>query len=60
MNRKSVYRPYREEGLQVRTKQRKKIARRRPVAVEFPPVPNQDWRMAIVHDTWTMAVGSGS
>ena len=50
VNRKRVYRLYKEEGLQVRTKQRKKIARRRPVVVEFPTGPNQRWSMDFVHD----------
>jgi putative transposase len=50
VNRKRVYRLYREEGLMVRTKQRKKIARRRPVVVEFPKGPNQRWSMDFVHE----------
>lgn len=50
VNRKRVHRLYKEEGLQVRTKQRKKIARRRPVVVEFPTGPNQRWSMDFVHD----------
>lgn len=50
VNRKRIYRLYTEEGLQVRTKQRKKIARRRPVVVDFPTGPNQRWSMDFVHD----------
>ena len=50
VNRKRVYRLYKEEGLQVRTKQRKKIARRRPIVVELPTGPNQRWSMDFVHD----------
>lgn len=34
----------------VRTRLRKKIARRRPVVVEFPTGPNQSWSMDFVHD----------
>jgi len=50
VNPKRVYRLYKEEGLMVRTRQRKKIARRRPVVVEFPTGPNQRWSMDFVHD----------
>jgi len=50
VNRKRVYRLYREEGLQVRTKQRKKIARRRPLIVDLATGPNQRWSMDFVHD----------
>lgn len=50
VNRKRVYRLYEEEGLQVRTTQRKKIARRRHVVVAFPTGANQRWSMDFVHD----------
>jgi len=50
VNVKRVYRIYKEEGLMVRTKLRKKIARRRPVVVAFPTGPNQRWSMDFVHD----------
>jgi len=45
VNAKRVYRLYTQEGLAVRTKVRKKIARRRPVIVEVAMVPNQRWSM---------------
>jgi len=48
VNRKRVYRIYREEGLMVRTKIRKKIARRRPLVVALATGPNQRWSMDFV------------
>ena len=41
VNAKRVYRLYKQEGLMVWTKARKKIARRRPVILEFATGPNQ-------------------
>ena len=48
VNAKRVYRLYAQEGLTVRTKARKKIARRRPVIVEVASAPNQRWSMDFV------------
>ena len=48
VNAKRVYRLYTQEGLAVRTKVRKKIARRRPVIVEVASAQNQRWSMDFV------------
>lgn len=48
-NRKRTYRIYREEGLQVRIKRRKKINRPR-VPMAIPSKPNQRWSMDFVSD----------
>lgn len=50
VNAKQVYRIYKQEGLMVRTRVRKKIARRRPVVVELATGPNQRWCMDFVHE----------
>jgi putative transposase len=53
VNHKRVYRLYREEGLAVRTKRRKRIAARARVLLEKPTRPNQRWSMDFVSDvTW--------
>lgn len=49
VNRKRTYRLYREEGLQVRTKQRKKLKRPR-MPIELPQKVNQRWSMDFVSD----------
>ena len=50
VNHKLVQRLYREEGLQVRTKSRKKqVSRPRSVRPE-PTYPNQHWSMDFMHD----------
>ncbi|RZF87919.1 DDE domain-containing protein [Pseudoalteromonas sp. CO325X] len=46
-NKKQTYRIYTEEGLQVRTKKRKKIQRPR-LPLEVPSKPNQRWSMDFV------------
>ena len=48
VNAKRIYRLYTQEGLAVRTKVRKKIARRRPVVIEVATGPNQRWSMDFV------------
>ena len=48
-NPKRTYRIYREEGLQVRTKQRKKLTRPR-IPMEVPDAVNQRWSMDFVSD----------
>jgi len=48
-NHKRTYRIYREEGLQVRTKRRKKLTRPR-VPMEVPSALNQRWSMDFVSD----------
>jgi putative transposase len=50
VNAKRVYRLYREEELIVRTKQRRKMARRRPVPSGVAVRPNQCWSMDFVSD----------
>ena len=50
MNAKRIYRLYRDEGLIVRTKQRRKMARRRPVPTGVAVRPNQCWSMDFVSD----------
>jgi len=49
VNQKRTYRIYCEEGLQVRTKRRKKIARPR-VPMAIPDAVNQRWSMDFVSD----------
>jgi hypothetical protein len=49
INRKRTYRIYREEGLQVRTKKRKKLFRAR-VPILLPDTINQRWSMDFVSD----------
>jgi len=48
-NRKRTYRLYREEGLQVRTKRRKKLTRAR-VPMRVPDAPNIRWSFDFVSD----------
>jgi putative transposase len=50
VNAKRIYRLYREEELIVRTKQRRKMARRRPVPSGIATRPNQCWSMDFVSD----------
>lgn len=50
MNTKRIYRIYTEEGLQVRTKQRKRIARRQRLPAPIAARPNQCWAMDFVSD----------
>lgn len=49
INKKRTYRLYCEEGLQVRTKKRKKLQRPR-LPMEVPTAPNQRWSMDFVAD----------
>lgn len=48
VNAKRIYRLYTEEALAVRTKVRKRIARRRPVIVEVAAAVNERWSMDFV------------
>ena len=50
VNAKRIYRLYREEELIVRTKQRRKMARRRAVPSGAASRPNQRWSMDFVSD----------
>jgi putative transposase len=50
VNAKRIYRVYTEEGLQVRTKQRKRIARRQRLPAPMAARPNQCWAMDFVSD----------
>lgn len=49
VNKKHTYRLYTEEGLQVRTKKRKKLTRPKQ-PLEIPTAPNQRWSMDFVSD----------
>jgi putative transposase len=49
VNAKRIYRLYTEEGLIVRTKQRKKLASRNRVSAPVATAPNQRWSMDFVH-----------
>lgn len=48
-NRKRTYRLYCQEGMQVRTKRRKKLTRPR-VPIPVPQKPNERWSADFVHD----------
>lgn len=50
VNAKRIYRLYREEELIVRTKQRRKMARRQRVATQMAVRANQCWSMDFVSD----------
>lgn len=50
VNAKRIYRLYSEEGLTVRTKGRKKIARRQRVPAPMAVRPNQCWSMDFMSD----------
>lgn len=50
VNAKRIYRLYREEELIVRTKQRRKIARRQRMQTPMATGPNQCWSMDFVSD----------
>jgi len=50
-NKKRTYRLYREEGLSVRTKKRKKRASHLRVVPALPAVPNERWSMDFVADS---------
>jgi putative transposase len=49
VNAKRIYRLYTEEGLIVRTKQRKKLASKNRVSAPAATAPNQRWSMDFVH-----------
>ncbi len=51
MNRKRVYRIYREEQLAVRRKRRKRVAAAPREALAVPSGPNQRWSMDFMADT---------
>lgn len=54
VNHKCVYRLYKQEGLAVRTKKRKRIAARARTLLAAPARPNQRWSMDFVSDaTWS-------
>ena len=50
-NKKRTYRLYREEGLSVRTKKRKKRASHLRVVPALPAAPNERWSMEFVADS---------
>jgi putative transposase len=49
-NRKRTYRLYTEQGLQVRTKKRRKLPRRDRIAPQVPERPMQRWSLDFVSD----------
>jgi putative transposase len=49
-NRNRTYRLYTEEGLQVRTKKRRKLPRRDRIAPQVPERPMQRWSLDFVSD----------
>ena len=49
-NRKRTYRLFTEEGLQVRTKKRRKLPRRDRIAPQVPERPMQRWSLDFVSD----------
>ena len=59
VNAKRVYRLYGLEGLEVRTKARKKVASRARVPLPRPSRPNERWSMDFVSARWRMAAGFG-
>lgn len=50
MNRKKVYRIYKEEGLSVRIKKRHRIGAKLRVPLSLPKTVNEIWTMDFVHD----------
>ena len=53
-NHKRIYRLYKQEGLAVRTKKRKRIAARARTVLAAPARPNERWSMDFVSDvTWS-------
>jgi putative transposase len=50
VNHKRVYRLYREEGLSVRKRKRKRMSREARLPLEAPTAPNQLWCLDFVHD----------
>lgn len=50
MNQKKVERLYREEGLQLAKRRKKKVSKWRSEQVELPKKPNERWSMDFVHD----------
>ncbi|MGZ4357717.1 MAG: IS3 family transposase [Gaiellaceae bacterium] len=53
VNRKRVQRLYREEGLAVRRRTRKKLRQARPAPLMLPSRANERWAMDFVHDYLT-------
>lgn len=51
VNHKRVYRLYREEGLTVRKRRRKRVSRRPRLPLLFPLAPNRLWSLDFVQDT---------
>lgn len=49
-NLKRTYRHYRQEGLQVRTKKRRKLPRRDRIAPQSPYTTMQRWSLDFIHD----------
>jgi putative transposase len=53
VNRKLLYRLYRQEGLAVRRRKRKQLRMPRPAPLPLPSRPNERWAMDFVHDYLT-------
>ena len=58
-NRKRTYRLYPAEGLQVRTKKRRKLPRRDRIAPQVPQRPMQRWSLDLTATSWRTAAASG-
>jgi putative transposase len=58
VNRKRTYRIYTEEGLQVRTKKRKKLVRPR-VPMSVPTRANERWSLDLLVINWRLEGASG-
>ena len=60
VNHKHTYRLFTEQGLQVRTKKRRKLPRRDRIAPQAPEKPMQRWSLDFVSDPSLLIVaGSG-
>jgi len=59
VNHKAVHRIYVEEGLQVRKRRRKRVARAERQPMVVPQAPNQRWSMDFQHDLLAPRGGRG-
>lgn len=59
VNANRIYRLYTADGLAVRTKVRKKIARRARIPVQGATRPNEKWSMDLLRPACSTGAGSG-